>query len=344
MRRALVLAVAMALVAGCSSATGPTSAPSTPTPPERSPAAVIDKRLPEPTWPLTGLPAPDREGGALIAVKVENSRPARPQTGLEAADVVFVELVEGGQTRFNALFNSVVPEVVGPVRSVRPMDAAILGQWRAALVFSGGQPQFVARVRDAGVQLMEEGDERQDWGFYRSRNRRSPHNLYVELPVAVSRIEPEHAEPPTAMFEYGEPASSAGGAEAASLRADYGSVRSGWEWDPASGRWFRFDDGVASTTADATTQLSAANVLVLRVNTRDTGARDSTGAWVPETILTGSGPLVLFSGGRMVEGTWSKGGDNDPFAFTDAAGAPLKLAAGNTWVELLPTQGTLTTG
>lgn len=344
MRRGVAVGLAAALMlAGCSSGGGSSSA--TEPAAERSPAAVIEKRLEDPIWPLTGLVAPDREGRPLIAVKVENSVAARPQTGLEAADVVFVELVEGGQTRFNALFNSDVPAVVGPVRSLRPMDAAILGQWRPALVFSGGQPQFVKRVRDAGVQLMEEGDSREDWGFFRSKQRPRPHNLYVELPEAVSLMDAGNSVPPAPMFEFGDPGSAAAGAPAAWLRAQYGSVRSGWEWDAGVGRWMRFDDGVASMNAEATAQLSATNVLVLRVTVRDTGAKDASGAPVPETVLTGSGPLVLFSGGRQVEGSWSKGSaDSDPFVFTDAAGAPLVLAPGHTWVELLPSSGELTTG
>ena len=65
---------------------------------------------------------------------------------------------------------------------------------------------------------------------------------------------------------------------------------------------------------------------------------------MPETILTGSGELTLFTGGQQVGGTWTKGADNDPFVFTDAAGQPLLLRPGTTWVELLPSTGTLESG
>lgn len=337
MKRALAIMAALVVaLTGCSSSgpePTPTATSQTPTPsPTPTPTPT-----PPPLWPLTGLPAPNHDGAPLIAVKVENSRAARPQTGLEGADIVVVEMVESGLTRYHALYNSVIPPVVGPVRSVRPMDAAILGPWQAALVYSGGQPQFERRVAGAGIQLLYE-DPR--FGFFRDRSRPAPHNLYVRLPEAIAVI--ERTAPPAPMFQFSE--TPPVGAPVAWLRAQYPTARSGWEWDAASGSWLRFDDGVASVAADATTRLRATNVLVLRVATRDTGLRDSAGAPVPETILTGSGELSLFSGGQVVTGTWSKGGDNDPFVFTDAAGQPLLLRPGTTWVELLPVQGTLETG
>ncbi len=341
MRRALTVLAGLLLLAGCSSTPGPGAttpeAPSTTVPsPEPTTPSPTPRPTPAPTWPLTDMPAPSHDAGPVIAVKVENSAAARPQTGLEAADVVFVEMVEGGQTRFHALYNSVIPEVVGPVRSLRPMDAAILGPWRAALVYSGGQPQFERRVADAGIQLMYEASQ---YGFFRDRSRRSPHNLYVRLPTAVAAIEPAHATPPTPLFHYSRVPLT--GTPAAVVRAIYPNVRSGWEWSAEAGAWLRYDDGVASLTADATAQLRATNVLVLRVTTRNTGARDPAGAPVPETVLTGSGELRQFSNGQMVSGTWSKGGDNDPFEFRDAAGLPLLLTPGTTWIELLPAEGSL---
>lgn len=343
MKRVLImLAAATMLLAGCAGATEvPTPSPSTTTSPTPEPTTPepTPEPTPDPVWPLTGLPAPSHDGAPVIAVKVENSTQARPQTGLEAADVVFVEMVEWGLTRYHALYNSVVPEVVGPVRSLRPMDAAILGPWRAALVYSGGQPQFERRVAGADIQLMYEADA---FGFFRDRSRRAPHNLYVRLPAAIAAMEPGRRTPPTPLFQYS--ATLPVGTPVTYVRAIYPTSRSGWEWDAAAGAWLRFDDGVASTTADVTTQLRATNVLVLRVTTQDTGAKDSAGAPVPETILTGSGALSLFSSGQMVAGTWAKGGDNEPFVFTDPNGLPLLLTPGNTWVELLPAEGTLEFG
>jgi len=161
--------------------------------------------------------------------------------------------------------------------------------------------------------------------------------------VVLGLIDDAHDDPPAPMFSYGEPSSAADGTPATWLRAQYPTVRSGWVWESESGLWERYDNGVANWSTDLV-PLTATNVLVLRVEIRDTGSRDSANQWVPETVLTGSGDLVLFSGGAMAEGTWSKGADNDPFEFTDAAGEPLLLAPGTTWVELLPVDSTLTSG
>ncbi len=342
MKRTLILAISVlvastAALAGCSSSEPePTATPTTPSP-SPSPTPTVEPAA----WPLTGLPTDGDVEQPVIGVKVENSRFARPQTGIEHADIVFVEMVEGGTTRFHVIFNSVVPDVVGPVRSLRPMDAAILGQWSAPLVYSGGTPEFEARVASAGIQLIV--DSGVGKGFFRSIDRRSPHNLYADMLEVLTLLDGAHAAPPSPMFRYGVPSSAAGGSPVAWARAQYPSVRSGWEWDAATGTFERFDDGAANWSVDQV-PVAAANVLVLRVEIRDTGSRDSANQWVPETILTGSGELVLFGEGAMVEGTWSKGGDNDPFEFTDAAGEPLLLTPGTTWVELLPVDSTLTTG
>src|SRR5690625_456544 len=149
-----VLALALAAVAGCSSQ--PEPAPTAWV--TESPDTSVEKRpAPEPedipTWPLTGEPY-DGELGPVLSVKIENSPGARPQGGLERADIVWEQLVEGGMTRFVAMFHSDVPEAIGPVRSVRPMDAAIAGQVGGGLAFSGGQAEYQAKISAAGVSLI----------------------------------------------------------------------------------------------------------------------------------------------------------------------------------------------
>ncbi|MDO5495972.1 MAG: DUF3048 domain-containing protein, partial [bacterium] len=288
-------------------------------------------------WPLTGLPLEDPAAVAnpVVGIKVENSGPARPWIGLAGADLVFVEMVEGGVTRFHAVYHSQFPEIVGPVRSLRPMDAAILGQWDGTLLASGGQPQFIARVESAvGLRTLDRGDV----GFYRQSGRRAPHNVMADMTSIVPTLPASTEILPIA--SYGEEPSSLGGAPAVTAHMTYPGTRSVWTFDPESGVYFRTDAGSPSVDVDGT-QMSAKNVLVLRVQTQNTGALDPGGAPVPETILSGAGELVYFQGGAVATGTWSKGGDNDPFELTDAEGNPLVLAPGITWIELLPVQGSL---
>lgn len=332
MKKSLAVLVGAALaLAACSPSTpaGTTSA-------EEPPAPTTTTPPPPPIWPLTGeeMSDPSLEGvNPVVGIKVENTSAARPWTGLSSADLVFVEEVEAGITRFHAVYNSEFPEVVGPVRSVRPMDAAILGMWDGTLLASGGQPQFLDRVASV-VGLMTQ--DRGDAGFYRDRSRKAPHNVYVDLTQVTPQLTAPDEIAPIAV--YGEPTSTANGNPGTALQVNYPAARTTWAFDAASGLYFRADNGTSSVQADGS-QLNARNVLVLRVTTKMTGALDPVGNPVPETILSGSGVLYLFQGGKVVEGKWSKGGDKDPFVLTDLAGAPLVLTPGNTWLELLPERG-----
>lgn len=287
-------------------------------------------------WPLTGTPVEDparARVSPVVGVKVENSGPARPWVGLAAADVVFVEMVEAGLTRFHAVYHSRLPEIVEPVRSLRPMDAAILGQWNGTLLASGGQGPFISRVEGVvGLRTQDRGDA----GFHRDGGRPAPHNVYVRMSEVLPSLPAPGEVRPLALF--GESPSTDGGAPATLLRVAYPGARSVWEYSPDAGAYLRSDSGTASVEADGT-RISARNVLLLDVTTRNTGLLDPVGSPVPETVLNGSGSLHLFTGGRLVEGRWSKGADDEPFALTDGAGGPLVLSPGTTWVELLPERG-----
>lgn len=312
---------------------------SSPDPEPAPPPAIATpttETLLDPTWPLTGavMAEPGLAGiSPVVGVKVENSGPARPWVGLADADLVFVEMVEAGMTRFHAVYHSTVPETVMPVRSLRPMDAAILGPWNATLLASGGQQVFIPRIEEAvGLRTIDRGDT----GFHRDSSRRVPHNVYVTM----SEILPSLPEPGEVLpiAEYDAVSSAAGGSAASLIRVSYPSARSLWEYSSDADAYLRSDDGTVSVEVDGT-RISARNVLVLEVTTRDTGRVDPVGSPVLETLLTGSGSLHLISGGQVVEGTWAKGDDDEPLVLTDGDGDPLVLATGNTWIELLPERG-----
>ena len=341
MTRLLGVAAALLWVLTACSSPEPAPAPATPTTATTtSPTAEpTTDPPPPPRWPLTGATVEDPsrlDTSPVIGVKVENSGPARPWVGLSAADVVFVEMVEAGLTRFHAVYHSRVPEIVEPVRSLRPMDAAILGQWDGTLLASGGQPAFITRVESVvGLRTHDRGDP----GFSRDSARRAPHNVLVRMGEIVPTL--PASGPVRPLAEYAETPSTSDGAAGSVIRVTYPGARSAWEYSPDVGTYLRSDGGTPSLEADGT-RISSRNVLVLDVTTRDTGLFDSVGNPVPETVLTGSGTLHLFSGGRLVPGTWAKSGDEEPFVLLDDAGAPLVLAPGTTWVELLPERGEAT--
>ncbi|MGY1690351.1 DUF3048 domain-containing protein [Geodermatophilus sp. SYSU D01105] len=294
-----------------------------------------------PAWPLTGIPAdavPDRPA---LAVKIENSVDARPQTGLDAADVVWEQVVEGGITRFVAVYHSTLPPEVGPVRSIRPMDPAIAAPLGGLLAFSGGVQTYVTAAQDAGLQVLSQ-DTGAD-GFSRTSTRAAPHNVYAVPQTLADQADAAHRAAPGVQFDHaatvGEATAVAAGQPAAGLDLTLSGVsHPRWEWSAADGRWLRSEGSTLAVEADGR-RIGAINVVVLRVDVVTTQARDPAGNAVPETILTGTGRALVASGGHTVEATWSKPGIGDRVSLTGAGGDPVALAPGSTWIELVPNGG-----
>lgn len=342
-RRRLTAALLMGLALSVTTACGPEAAPepaaaggtptaSTPPPPVR--------------WPLTGV---DSAGADVdrpaLAVKVENSVAARPQTGLDAADVVWEEIVEGGISRYVAVYHSTLPAAVGPVRSVRPMDPAIAGPLRGLFAFSGGQAPFVEATGAAGLQVLKPGAP----GFYRVDERVAPHNTYADPAALLAQADAGHAAAPPAQFVVAgpgeQPTAVTAGTPAGVLDLRLSRIATPrWTWSQPDGAWLRAEGTTPAVGADGA-PLRAANVVVLRVDVVDTRFVDSAGNPVPETVLVGGGEALVATGGRTVPATWRKGSVGDPVALTGADGQPVRLAAGTTWVELVPrATGSVTVG
>ncbi|MGY1840232.1 MULTISPECIES: DUF3048 domain-containing protein [unclassified Modestobacter] len=291
-----------------------------------------------PTWPLTGVPANAVADRPALAVKIENSIDARPQTGLNAADLVWEQVVEGGTTRFVAVYHSNLPPEIGPVRSIRPMDPAIAAPLHGLLAFSGGVPTYVDAARNAGLQVLTQ-DSGTD-GFHRTSTRRAPHNVYATPETLVSQADDAHRAAPTAQFAYPrtgrQPTAVTEGQPTGTLALTMSGVgHPRWTWNAEAGRWLRAEGSTPAVEAGGS-QIAATNVVVLRVDVVSTDARDPAGNPVPETVLTGSGDALVASGGHAVAATWSKDEIDDPVTLTGTDGDEVTLAPGNTWVELVP--------
>jgi hypothetical protein len=314
-----VALVAVAVLAGCSSdgskAAGGTKRASTTTTTTAPPVA-----------PLTGLPDPDGGSQArpVLSIKVDNVGDARPQTGVDAADVVWDEVVEGQATRLLAMFQSQVPESVGPVRSVRRTDPLIVWPVGGIFAYSGGARYAIDAIEAAPVLLVDESSAGD--GMYRESSRRAPHNLYARPGVLFRRGgEPV---PPPALFDYSPTPVTAGSAVAAVRVGFSGSFAPTYTWDAASGTWPRSTSDGPFTVASGA-QIAPANVVVLPV-VYDGGV----GQIGAEARLVGEGPVQVFTNGRLVEGTWRRASQADRIELVDAAGSPILLTPGPTWVEL----------
>lgn len=287
--------------------------------------------------PLRGTPT---DAAALrhpsLAVKVDNHEAARPQLALNRSDIVFEELVEGGLTRYLVVWHSDVPDAVGPVRSIRPMDPAIASPFGGIIAYSGGQPGFVELMKATPlVNLVFDED---DTGlFERAEDRPSPHDVMLDAPEAVRRN--AALSPPPAQFTYGDGDPLAPAAYGASPTSRLGIAFSereprAWDWDAAGWAWLRSQDGEPDVEASGE-RVRATNVVTLRV------AIDRRFGEVPLTVLTGTGEAWVSVAGRTAHGTWSKDADAAPIVLTADDGRALPLAPGNTWVELAPTEGSV---
>ena len=333
---AAVAVGAVLALAACSSsqpATAPVAAASTPT-------STSSSSTPTPTaiWPLTGLPAASGVAArpALI-VKIDNLDAARPQVGVNSADIVFEEPVEGGLTRLAAVFQSTIPATVGPIRSARPVDgqlARLLGG--GALLFSGASAAEIAPVRAASHAVLVA----QDFGAAPSAFRRDPrrppvHNLLASPTTALAwgYAHGLAKTTPSPVFSYG-PATTTGTA-ATGIHMRIIGTTVDWAYSPSQNAWLRSQNGTPDATADGG-RIRATNVVVVSVRVRYSSAiRDVLRNPTPVFDITGGGSAWVYRDGTMVSGTWSRSGLDVPFSLTTATG-PIALAPGTTWVEFIP--------
>lgn len=281
------------------------------------------------TWPLTGLAVDD--GGSsikrhpVLVLKMDNTRSSAPQRGLGAADLVVEELVEGGVTRLAAFYYSEVPDDVGPVRSMRASDIGIVSPVDATMVTSGAAGITIGRIRDAGIKFVGEGSP----GFYRESSRSAPYNLFTDLGDVAGALKQKPGRP-VDYLPFGEAGDLPSGQPAKEVTARFSASGHATSWEYRDGAYVN-DNSFAA----ADDRFEADTVLVLRVRVGDAGYKDPAGFPVPETKLEGTGDALLFHGGRLVRGTWSKPSLQAPLELETQAG-PLTVPAGHTWVELVP--------
>jgi len=266
------------------------------------------------TWPLTGLDVSGDQSAAqkhpVMVVKMDNTPSSAPQVGLDAADLVVEELVEGGSTRLAAFYFSDIPDEVGPVRSMRASDIGIVAPVGGTMVTSGAAAVTISRIEDAGIDYFAEGDE----GFYRDDSRNAPYNLMADLQETTDAASGDDEARPVDYLPWGDAEELPSGQPAKRISATFsGGHTTSWRFD---------GDGYVNDNsyADPAAPFPADTILVLRVEVGDAGYTDPAGNPVPETKLEGTGQAMVFHDGRLVRGTWSKKDLESPIELSTQAG------------------------
>lgn len=290
-----------------------------------------------PTWPLTGLDAPSKSSMRKrpLSVKIENSPAARPQTGLNSADVAYETVTEGGITRFHLIFQSKAPKVVGPVRSARLSDMWIVPQYHGIFFYSGASSSVTARVRRGRLPDMSE-DVGVAYPYFRSTARPAPHNLYLDTVKAYveakRRGKKITAEVPKLKFGPASIVTSATPIKSVFVPfSGFNNVT--WTYDKKGRVFLRENNGRIHRDAETGKQVAATNVVVMWA--KHTGAsRDKVGSTTYDIKLGGTGRATIFRDGKRYDGKWIATRTQPPH-FVDKKGRPINLAPGNTWMQVV---------
>jgi hypothetical protein len=278
--------------------------------------------------PLTGVPDPSGAAArrCAITVKIDNSSFARPRSGIDQADVVYEEVVEGLLTRLAAVFNSKAPDVVGPVRSVRKTDQSLVTPLRGIFAYSGGAAYAIASINTAPVVQLDE--TRAGPLMFRDHSRKPPHNLYAHVDQMYARCKDGA---PIPLFAYRAAGTAPSGTPATSFTVGFKGLHTQvtWQWDTAAAGWRRILDGTPEVTTTGAA-LEPKNVVVMFAHYVG-GNSENLGA---EAQLTGQGTAWVFTAARVIKGTWVRPDRSRAAQLLDESGKVVRLTPGPTWVEL----------
>ena len=338
----LVGAVAVFALGGGDEEAAPTTTTTTTTEPPTTTTAPGAG----PLAPLTGLPGNygKRITRPALVVKIDNdNRKARPQVGLNEADVVYEERVEGSVTRLLAIFHSRDSVPVGPVRSARTSDIAIISALRQPyFAWSGANPTFARRIRNA--KLKDVGYDALSGEYFREPSRRAPHNLMLKNTSTIKGIPNPGGAPPLPLWAFRTgrqtvPNLKVVNGAAVSFGGGGGAAPTEWRWNGKG--WARFQGGTPHVDV-AGKQVAPANVIIQFVNYVPTDTADQFGVPIPEADMVGQGEVwILTSGPRahgVVKGIWRKPHLGSITDYLNSDGTRIKLTRGTTWV-VLPTPG-----
>jgi len=313
----------------------PTTTTSTTTTSTTTTVATTTTAPPVPVAQFTGIEVAEELTHPAIVLKMDNHQRARPQRGINQADVVFEELVEGNITRFAAVYHSQEVEPVGPVRSARTGDFDLLENLNTPIfVNSGGNPTVLDLLQAVDMVLVSDANVGRPT-FYRGGGKEAPHNLLTSIGAAREAAGDRGGTPPQ-LFTYRAPGDelSADAEDVAIVRIDYGGYRVDFQWDAELQGWARTQQGSAHVDSDGV-RIAFENVIVQFA----TYGTSVAFAGSPEVRVVGTGDAWILTDGKMIRATWARPTVEAVTEYRDSNGDLVALTPGRTWVAL-PRPGT----
>ena len=294
-------------------------------------AETTTTTIPVPVMPLTGLPIVDEAAAVrpAIVAKIDNHPGARPQTGLNEADIVYEENVEKW-TRFAIVLHSQGSDPVGPLRSGRTQDIDLVTSLNHPLfLWSGGNATVTGLIKKSELINMCASAASNGGGFFRSSDKKAPHNLFSKT-TNIWALDAGRGGTPPPQFAYRTDGSAATGTEVAGLKLTMdGNMKAAWQWDAGIGKFVRNHDAKPHVDSNGV-QVNVDNVVVIVCEYKFSQADKNS----PEAQTVGTGVAWLFTQGIWTEGTWNRPDNKSAWNLTDASGKPMLLTPGRSWVEL----------
>lgn len=294
--------------------------------------SLISNIFVEPTY--NSLSGREGSDGEILVVKIDDTVSARPQIGIDRADVVYIEQVEGGLTRLAAVFSSEIPTLIGPIRSARISDIEILAPYgRVVFAYSGAQSKMLPVI--SAANLNDYGAQRQSPTIYtRDESRTSPTNMVLRADLLLEKVRSdgrEIAQSRTVGWTFGDLPN--GGTAITEAKINWPAASYEVKWSPTEERWFIFNNGVPNMSA-AGTQHGPTTFVIQDVEILPSEYGDKFGGVTPYSKTIGTGTGFVLRDGQYFAATWSRPDELSGTTWRTLDGSELPFARGQVWIAL----------
>jgi len=294
--------------------------------------SLITEIFEEPTY--NSLSGREGSDGEILAVKIDDSVSARPQIGIDRADIVYIEQVEGGLTRLATIFSSEIPTLIGPIRSARISDIEILAQYgRVVFAYSGAQSKLLPVI--SAANLNDYGAQRQSPTIYtRDESRTSPTNMVLRADLLLEKVRSDGRDIATSRsvgWNFGE--LPIGGTAITEAKLSWPAASYEVKWSKEESRWLIFNNGVANMSASGV-QHGPTTFLIQNVEILPSEYGDKFGGVTPYSKTIGSGTGFVLRDGKYFPATWARPDELSGTTWLAQDGSELPFARGQIWIAL----------